>query len=133
MSPTRKLLILGCMLLLALPLYAQGNYYLSRIDTLPTVQRALGESDIPLPVNHEDVKAIGSGRTYIANGRAFNGMLYNPALLAHSRISFDLLNVQVSVPKTTIDAASFIQDHKQQFDNGDFLKIIDEGVDNFNA
>jgi hypothetical protein len=78
--------------------------------------------------NREDAKATGAGRTQIANGRSFNAMLYNPALLARPRTAYDLLSVQVETSKQTPDAIAFLRDNRTQFTTGQFVKDIDQGV-----
>jgi hypothetical protein len=86
---------------------------------------------IPMSSNKEDVKAIGMGKTQVANGMQFNAMMYNPALLAHERISFDAPNVQASLPWRSFDALAFLRDHSRQFSTGGFLKQIKDGVRQF--
>jgi hypothetical protein len=82
---------------------------------------------IPISPSREDVKAIGMGKTQIANGRTFNAMLYNPALLARTRTSFDVIGVQASLPGSTFDALTFLSNNRSQFSSGQFLKDIRAG------
>jgi hypothetical protein len=78
--------------------------------------------------NREDVKAIGMGRTQTANGHTFNAMLYNPALLSHTRTSYDVIAVEASASGSTLDALAFYRDNKGQFQTGEFLKNIRAGA-----
>ena len=86
---------------------------------------------IPVAINRDDVKAIGMGNAQIADGRAFNAMQYNPALLARERTTFDVVQVQASVPVTSLDAFAFLRDNSDQFRTGDFYKNIDQGIKNY--
>jgi hypothetical protein len=83
---------------------------------------------VPVAINRDDVKAIGEGNTQVANGRFFNAMEYNPALLAHERTSFDVLQVQASLPVNSLDAFAFLRDNADQLKNGDFYRNIDQGI-----
>ena len=78
--------------------------------------------------NREDVKSIGMGRTAIANGHSFNGMMYNPALLSRTRTSFDIANIGVELSTQTFDALAFLRDNVDQFRTGQFIKDIRNGV-----
>ncbi len=82
---------------------------------------------IPVAINRDDVKAIGMGNTQVANGRFFNAMEYNPALLAHERTSFDVIQVQASLPLNSLDAFAFLRDNADQLRTGEFYKNIDQG------
>lgn len=106
-----------------------GGYYVNRTVTYPDTALAIDALGLPMSFNREDVKAIGMGKTQLANGAHFNAMMYNPALLSHERQSFDIPGVQASIPAQSITAMSFLKDHITDFKNGDFLKIIKSGVD----
>ena len=83
---------------------------------------------LSVAVNHEDVKAIGMGKTQFANGTQFNAMLYNPALLAHERITFELPGVQASLPSKSISAVTFLADNANQFKRDGFIAQINSGA-----
>jgi len=83
---------------------------------------------VPVTPNREDVKAIGMGRTQIANGKMWNGMMYNPALLARTRTAIDGLGVQASLPLNSFEAAAFLRDNASEFQSGGFIKTINSGV-----
>jgi hypothetical protein len=83
---------------------------------------------IPVSPNREDVKAVGMGRTQIANGYHLNGMLYNPAVLARSKTRIDILTLSGELPKDTPDALALLRDEYEQFTTGQFLKDINAGA-----
>lgn len=70
---------------------------------------------IAVSPERDDVKAIGMGNTQVADGRSFNAMEYNPALLARPRTTFDVLQVQASLPLNSFDALAFLRDNRDQF------------------
>jgi hypothetical protein len=88
---------------------------------------------IPVSPNREDVRAIGMGKTQFGNGREFNAMLYNPALLANERSQFDLPSIQASIPTKSFSAVSFLADNLSQFTRGTFVKDIKGGVADYRA
>ncbi len=88
---------------------------------------------IPISSIREDVRAIGMGKTQIANGTQFNAMMYNPALLANTRSSFDLPSIQTSLPSESFSAVSFLADNLSQFTKGTFVKDINGGVADYRA
>jgi hypothetical protein len=95
---------------------------------------SLSTIDFPQSPNWTNVKAVGMGKTQTSNGRFYNGMLANPALLADAKDRFDIIGLQVSFPKSTFDAASFVRKNVNQFKKGDFLRLLGEGFkDYYNA
>lgn len=86
-----------------------------------------------VPINRDDVKAIGMGNTQVANGKVFNAMEYNPALLAHERTSFDVIQVQASLPLNSFDAFAFLRDNRDQLKTGAFYQAIDDGFKAYTA
>jgi hypothetical protein len=70
---------------------------------------------IAVSPNRDDVKSIGMGNTQVADGKTFNAMEYNPALLARSRTTFDAVRVQASLPLNSFDALAFLRDNSDQF------------------
>lgn len=78
-----------------------------------------------------DVKSIGKGMTSVTGWKNYNGMLMNPAFLSESGFSFELADAQVTIPKSTTDAISYIQDHKEDMSEGRFLKELKAGINNY--
>lgn len=85
-----------------------------------------------LHTNREDVKAIGMGKTQVANGKHFNAMLYNPALLSRKRFSIEAVSVGLSMPPETYDAANYLNDNIEEFKSALSLKELWAGVSEFN-
>lgn len=81
------------------------------------------------PVNSMDVRAIGMGNTQIANGKSYNAMMYNPALLGHKRFSIELLGIQAGMPSATYDAANYLSQHIDEFNEAISLNQIWDGLD----
>lgn len=75
----------------------------------------------------EDVKAVGMGKTHLANGKGFNAMMYNPALLTNRKFTFDLLKAGFNLPVKTLKTFSWIQDNSDQFKSGGFLNDLNQG------
>ena len=117
--------------LVTLTAAAQG-YYIGQRFQLPDTSVFTQSFPLPISPNRDDVKAVGMGKTQIANGRTFNGMMYNPALLARDKFRFDLVGLQASLPATTFGAADFLSAHADQFSNGQFLIDINAGTAEFN-
>ena len=87
---------------------------------------------MPVSTNKQDVKYIGMGKTGVANGRKINAMMYNPALLSRSRFSVDAVNVNLSIPPATYEAANFLGTHLEEFKDALSLKEVWNGIENFN-
>lgn len=104
-----------------------GGYIVFEEINLPDQDVAVGATELYHSPNRMDVKAIGMGRTQVANGRSFNAMMDNPALLSHQRFTIDLLGFQAGIPKPTLDAASFVKDNQNEFSSGDFFTLIRDG------
>jgi len=88
---------------------------------------------VPIAPNRDDVKAIGMGNTQIAVGTRFNAMMYNPALLSHGRVSYEVPGIQAMLPTSTFDAIGFLSDPNtiKELRTGDFLKRIRRGFDQY--
>lgn len=122
----------------ALPAGAQfavgGGYVVAEETSLEPVDVTADATDLQQNPNRVNVKAIGMGRTAIANGRGYNAMLENPALLSRSRFSIDLIGLQASVPTATVDAAKFVKDNQDQFTaDGAFMGQIRDGLDAYQS
>ncbi|MEK9137667.1 MAG: conjugal transfer protein TraF, partial [Bacteroidota bacterium] len=119
------------LMLIASSMSAQtgGGYFVNR--TLPdTLLFRIDPFTIPITVNHEDVKAIGMGKSQVANGSVFNAMMYNPALLARTRTDAGII-VQASLPPRSFTAIRFLADHFRELKAGTFVKQIRQGARNF--
>lgn len=97
--------------------------------------RELTDSTIKLPRQEfylspaiVDAKSIGMGKTGLANGKSYIGMLHNPALLSRQKVGFELTDAQVVLPKSTIDAIQFINSTSGSPAKGEFLRIMKEGA-----
>lgn len=120
------LLLFNCSLL------AQNGYTLDdQTVTLPDAEFTFDVISLPIPTSKEDTKSVGMGKTQVANGKTFNAMLYNPALLSRKRFSIDALSVSLSLPPETYDAANFLRHHLQEFKDAVSLKEVWAGIENF--
>jgi hypothetical protein len=108
-------------LFVVIHLYAQ-NQLPHQYHTAPTI-------NLCYPVNAEDVQAVGMGNTQIANGKIFNAMMYNPALLGHNRSSIQVFGMQISIPPATYDAATYLSNHLTEFEDAISLNQIYDGLD----
>ena len=100
------------------------NYEEIMLDPLNITLDAIAVQQTP---NWSDVKAVGMGKTQLANGRFCNAMLDNPALLSHTNYLYDLFGIQAIFPGATFDAATYVKDNIHQFKDGDFLKLLGDG------
>ncbi|MCC7262311.1 MAG: conjugal transfer protein TraF [Candidatus Latescibacteria bacterium] len=104
-----------------------GGYVVVDEVALPDTAVVGEATGIPQSPNRMDVKAIGMGKTQVANGGQFNAMMDNPALLSRKRVSIDLFGMQASIPQATLDAAKFVKDNQDQFTDGTFYNQINQG------
>jgi hypothetical protein len=128
----KRLVSLGVLFFVFSSLAASQGYYIGQQFQLPDTTLLTEAIALPISPNREDVKAIGMGKTQIANGQSFNAMMYNPALLARNKFRFDVFGFQATLPRTTLKAIDFISSHKTQFTTGLFLRQISEGITEFN-
>ncbi|HWP83386.1 MAG TPA: conjugal transfer protein TraF [Bacteroidota bacterium] len=126
-----KRLIAGLATFLVFSSSLYSQYYIGQQIQLPDTTIFTESLSLPISPNREDVKAIGMGKTQIANGRTFNAMMYNPALLARDRFRFDLAGIQASLPNTTLKAIDFLRANKTHFSTGLFLQQISQGINEF--
>jgi len=96
---------------------------------LPHQYRTAETVHLKYPVIAMDVRAIGMGSTQIANGKTYNAMMYNPALLGHKRFSIELLGIQAGMPSATYDAANYLSQHISEFEEAISLNQIWDGLD----
>lgn len=128
-----RIFILFILIALPVQLYSQGYYVDPTPVFLPDTNVIGDRSEFPIPFNKDDVKAIGMGKTQIANGKRFNAMMYNPALLSREKLSIEALSVQLSMPPESYDAVNYVQDHIGEFKEALSLKEMWEGINNFKA
>ncbi len=107
------------------------TYFIDTTIVLPAEIYRGNITPLSLSIAREDVKAIGMGRTQIGLNRRGPSMLANPAFLATSKTTLDLLNVKVGIPGQTLSATGFIEDNVVQFQQGIFLKEIRAGIVDF--
>jgi hypothetical protein len=128
-----KLKITMFMLVLSGLTFAQLGFVIEDGSVVrPDTTITSGRTTFYLPVNREDVKSTGMGKTQVANGKYFNAMMYNPALLSRSRFTIDALSLSLSMPPKTYDAANFLSGHLNEFENALSLKELWEGVNEYN-
>ncbi|MGE5436789.1 MAG: hypothetical protein ACM3O3_06140 [Syntrophothermus sp.] len=128
-----KLLLTFFVLSLSSILYSQNGYYFEPgFVEYPDTSILTSATELAIPFLKEDVKAIGMGKTQIANGKYLNGMLYNPAILKRGRTSFEVIGIQASLPPKTYDAANYIQSHRREFEEAYSLQEVWLGLQEFN-
>ncbi|HZW38046.1 MAG TPA: hypothetical protein VFF33_01975 [Ignavibacteriaceae bacterium] len=110
-----------------------GYFYESGYQIYPDTFMTNPLKTLSIPVLKEDVKAIGMGKTQIANGKFFNAMMYNPALLNRKRTSFEVLGIQASLPPNTYNAAHYIQNNRTEFEQAFSLQEVWAGIADFQA
>ena len=96
---------------------------------LPHQHKTAETVHLNYPANAMDVRAIGMGNTQIANGKTYNAMMYNPALLGHKRFSIEFLGIQAGMPSATYDAANYLSRHIDEFEEAFSLNQIWDGLD----
>lgn len=118
----RILICLSLFLFIVKNVFSQATELAHQYKTLETIDRQF-------PVNAIDVRAIGMGNTQIANGKSFNAMMYNPALLRHERNSIEYFGIQAGMPSATYDAANYLSQHIDEFEEAISLNQIWDGLD----
>jgi hypothetical protein len=109
-----------------------GGGYINYAQTMGApLDTTLETIDFPQAPIWIHASAVGMGKTQTSNGLSYNGMLINPALLSDGKNRFDILGLQLSFPKSTFDAASFLKKNRQQFKTGDFLKSLGRGFQEY--
>lgn len=117
------LLVLG-----SLQAFPQGGYVVNRVVDFPDTSLVADATPLAVSPNREDVRAIGMGRAQVSNGKTFNAMMYNPALLARGKTTFDVAGLQVGLPPRTFDALEFLRDNAGEFRTGGFLTSMNQGI-----
>ncbi len=112
---------------------AQGGYVIYRNLSYPDTTIYNEKIGLPFSPNPENVKSIGMGKTQLANGKQFNAMMYNPAFLSRKKNTLDILNVSVSMPSTTFEAANFVRNNQSQLKDGYFLQQVYDSYIDFAA
>lgn len=127
-----KYLILLISILLSSKLLIAQYVLDPEVVILPEQSITTEAFSLPIPTNKEDVRYVGMGNTGTANGRKFNAMLYNPALLSRNRLAIDAASLNVSLPPKTYEAANFVRNNLNEFKDALSLKQVWAGIDEFN-
>lgn len=101
----------------------------SQETKLDPQSRTIQTVHLKFPVNSIDVRAVGMGHTQIANGKHFNAMMYNPALLSYQRNSVEIFGIQAGLPPATYDAADYLSHHIAEFEEALSLNQIMDGLE----
>lgn len=113
---------------LFLSLFFAANVF-PQITVLPHQYKTAETIDLKYPINAFDVRAVGMGNAQIAHGKTYNAMMYNPALLGHKRNSFELFGIQAGMPSASYDAANYLSQHIDEFEQALSLNQIWDGLD----
>lgn len=124
-------IILAIILLSSGIIKAQGNYVIYRELMFQDTTVYNDKIGLPFSPGLENVKSVGMGKTQIANGKHFNAMMYNPALLSRKKTSIDIFNVGVSMPLQTFEAANYVSNHRDNLKDGDFLREVYDTYNDF--
>lgn len=127
-----KLSLLGFLLLATINLFAQGGYNF-RTLTLPEVETTGQKTALNYLSYFSDVSSVGMGQIQTAHEGQTLSMLSNPAFLATPQKRFEVFGMQMSFPKTTWDAAWFLEDNMNEFIEATSLNQVWDGVNAFFA
>src|SRR5690606_29041259 len=120
------------LMLVAFSEYISAQYVLDpEVLVLPDTKFDVESTSLPLPSIKEDTKSVGMGKTGIAFGKTYNGMLYNPALLSRKRFMLDAVGLSISLPPETYDAANYLNDHFSEFKDAVSLKEVWAAIEEF--
>ncbi|MBN2104653.1 hypothetical protein JW835_11490 [bacterium] len=118
-------MVLISLLIFSVTLAAQGNYQFRR-DEKPL------DPIFPQPIllhyssDVADVSQLGLGKVQTAWRNRGEGMMGNPAFLAHRENRIDAFSIQTAFPPTTWEAAWFLEDHMDEFiDAASMVQILD--------
>ncbi len=120
--------MLRLLLCLLLPLFIASNLF-SQVIHYPHKYITAKTISLKYPINAIDIRALGMGNTQIANGKTFNAMMYNPALLGHERNSIEIFGMQTGMPATTFSAANYLSENIDEFVEAISLNQIWDGMD----
>jgi hypothetical protein len=132
LQTTSRLFCLSVFLLSALLLghsSSWSQYYLRRTVQLPdsTINEPLRRLAIP-PMSG-DVRALGMGRTRVADGNALSSFLHNPGFLGRTDRIAGSGSLIAIAPLETIDAIVFLSRHSDEFDRAFSLQSLVETFD----
>ncbi len=127
-----RLFRLMVVMIMATSCFAEGGYVF-RNETLNPVTLSTKTNTLNYTPYIPDVSAIGMGGIRTANASYTLGMLSNPAQLANKDKKFDVFGLQMSFPKSTWDAAWFMEDHMDEFIEATSLNQVWDGVNAFFA
>ncbi len=108
-----------------------GGYIVGEEEVLPSETIDAKNSGVYVNPNPLNVKSIGMGKTQIANGYRFNAMMDNPALLSRKRVSFDLFSVQIGIPKSSIDAVTYVNDNSSELSDGNYFRQLESAYNEY--
>ncbi len=127
-----KTRLFGITLLFSVSLFAQGGYNF-RTVTLSTFETNRQKTAFHYLSYFPDISAVGMGQVQTAHeGQSF-GMMSNPAFLAKKNKRFEVFGMQMSFPKSTWDAAWFLEDNMNEFIEAASLNQVWDGVNAFFA
>ncbi len=113
-------------------LYAQSGYHFKTV-TLPTLETTGKKTAFHYLSYFPDVSATGMGQIQTASEGQTLSMLSNPAFLAKKSNRFEVFGMQMAFPKSTWDAAWFLEDNMNEFIEAASLNQIWDGVNAFFA
>jgi|SRR5690554_6519015 len=120
------------LMLVAFSEYISAQYVLDpEVLVLPDTKFDVESTSFPIPSYKEDTKSVGMGKTGIAYGKTYNGMLYNPALLSKKKFMLDAISLSLSLPPETYDAANYLNNHLDEFREAVSLKEVWAGIEAF--
>lgn len=112
--------------------YAQAGYVVVATADAPTpipvITPATPLTIVPM---REDVRSLGRGSAMTALGSASDPLQANPALLGMGMDRVEIFGLSAGIPPSTVGALGFISDHLGDFENGDFLVLIQEGFEEY--
>ncbi len=121
------ILLVAALLLGHAPSWSQ--YYLRRTEQLP--DSAVGEPlrRLALAPVSADVRALGMGRTRIADSRSLSSFLYNPGFLGWTDTVSGSAGLIAIAPLETIDAIVFLSRNSNEFGEAFSLQSLKETFD----
>lgn len=120
------------------------------LSTLPSIAQTYGLSDKVIVTKTEEprntlyrdelviaqpkaltasVQVVGAGACGVANGRSYNGMLENPALLIHERKEIVSVAARIEATRSTFNTVAFLAAKENSVVNGTFTEGFVDAVD----
>jgi hypothetical protein len=124
-----KILVLaGMTAFFVLPSPGQGHF----IDTLirlPDTAWSTPVRRLSVSPNTMDVRAIGMGKTRIADERSQSWVTYSPAMLARDTADRGIGSIYFDAPFQTIDAITFVSSNAPDLDSAFSLRALQEAIE----